>query len=138
TGGKGLHVVAPIARGVGWDDFKAFSKAVVEAIERDEPDGYTTNPIKLRRKGKIFLDYLRNGRGATFIAPYSPRARPGAPVAVPVFWDELDDIEPNQFTVRNAFERLDALERDPWEKLGRIKPRVKPRIKKAKRSGPSP
>ena len=74
---------------------------------------------KAERRGKIFIDFFRNGRGATFIAPYSPRSRPGAPVAMPVDWDELDDIEPNQFTVRNAFERLDAQKRDPWENLTR-------------------
>jgi bifunctional non-homologous end joining protein LigD len=122
TGGKGLHVVAPIARGVGWDDFKAFSKAVVEAMERDEPDAYTTNPIKLRRKGKIFLDYLRNGRGATFIAPYSPRARAGAPVAVPIGWDELaHGVDPATFTTASVPRRLVLQTVDPWQDVARIK-----------------
>jgi bifunctional non-homologous end joining protein LigD len=122
TGGKGLHVVAPIARGVGWDDFKAFSKAVVEAMARDEPDTYTTNPIKLRRKGKIFLDYLRNGRGATFIAPYSPRARAGAPVAVPIGWDELaHGVDPATFTTASVPRRLALQKVDPWRDVARIK-----------------
>jgi bifunctional non-homologous end joining protein LigD len=122
TGGKGLHVVAPIARGVGWDDFKAFSKAVVEAMERDEPDAYTTNPIKQRRKGKIFLDYLRNGRGATFIAPYSPRARAGAPVAVPIRWDELaHGVDPATFTTATVPRRLATLNADPWQDVPRLK-----------------
>jgi bifunctional non-homologous end joining protein LigD len=122
TGGKGLHVVAPIARGVGWDDFKAFSKAVVEAMERDEPDAYTTNPIKLRRKGKIFLDYLRNGRGATFIAPYSPRARPGAPVALPISWDELaHGVDPATFTSETVPRRLVSLREDPWKSMVGLK-----------------
>jgi bifunctional non-homologous end joining protein LigD len=122
TGGKGLHVVAPIARGVGWDDFKAFCKAVVEAMERDEPDGYTTNPIKVRRKGKIFLDYLRNGRGATFIAPYSPRARAGAPVAVPIGWDELaHGVDPATFTTSTVPRRLATRKADPWQDVPRLK-----------------
>ena len=122
TGGKGLHVVAPIARGVGWNDFKAFGKAVVEAMERGEPDGYTTNPIKLRRKGKIFLDYLRNGRGATFIAPYSPRARAGAPVAVPISWDELaHGVDPATFTTATVPRRLATWKADPWRDVARIK-----------------
>ncbi|HEX8113865.1 MAG TPA: non-homologous end-joining DNA ligase, partial [Kofleriaceae bacterium] len=122
TGGKGLHVVAPIARGVGWDDFKAFSKALVEGMERDEPDAYTTNPIKLRRKGKIFLDYLRNGRGATFIAPYSPRARAGAPVAIPITWDELaHGVDPAAFTTATVPRRLVTQKIDPWQDVPRLK-----------------
>jgi len=122
TGGKGLHVVAPIARGVGWDDFKAFCKALVEAMGRDEPDAYTTNPIKLRRKGKIFLDYLRNGRGATFIAPYSPRARAGAPVAVPISWDELaHGVDPATFTTVTVPRRLATRKADPWHDVPRLK-----------------
>jgi bifunctional non-homologous end joining protein LigD len=122
TGGKGLHVVAPIARGVGWDDFKAFCKALVEAMERDEPGSYTTNPIKARRKGKTFLDYLRNGRGATFIAPYSPRARAGAPVAVPISWDELaHGVDPATFTTATVPRRLVTRNTDPWQAVPRLK-----------------
>ncbi|HEX3762841.1 MAG TPA: non-homologous end-joining DNA ligase [Kofleriaceae bacterium] len=121
TGGKGLHVVAPTARGPGWDDFKAFTKAVVEAMERDEPDRYTTNPLKARRKGKIFLDYLRNGRGATFIAPYSPRARARAPVAVPISWDELaHGVDPATFTTVTVPRRLVTLPTDPWSDMARL------------------
>jgi bifunctional non-homologous end joining protein LigD len=122
TGGKGLHVVAPVARGVGWDDFKAFTRAVVEAVERDEPDAYTTNPLKARRKGKIFLDYLRNGRGATFIAPYSARARAGAPVAVPLSWDELaHGVDPATFTTATVPRRLATLKADPWHDVPRLR-----------------
>jgi bifunctional non-homologous end joining protein LigD len=121
TGGKGLHVVAPIARGIGWDDAKAFSKAVVEAVERDEPAGYTTNMAKPHRKGKIFLDYLRNGRGATFIAPYSPRARAGAPVAVPITWDELAHaIDPSTFTTATVPRRLATIHEDPWKAITHV------------------
>jgi len=121
TGGKGLHVVAPIARGIGWDDFKAFSKAVVEAMAHAEPAGYTTHLARPQRKGKIFLDYLRNGRGATFIAPYSPRARAGAPVAVPITWDELaHPIDPATFTTATVPRRLATLREDPWKAVPTI------------------
>jgi bifunctional non-homologous end joining protein LigD len=122
TGGKGLHVVVPVARGVSWDDFKAFSKAVVERMEREEPALYTTNMAKARRKGKIFLDYLRNGRGATFIAPYSPRARAGAPVAVPISWEELaHGVDPATFTTQTVPRRLVTLREDPWKSLTEVK-----------------
>ncbi len=123
TGGKGLHVVAPIHRGIGWDDFKAFTRALVETMERDEPDRYTTNISKARRKGRIFLDYLRNGRGATFIAPYSPRARPGAPVAVPIRWEELaHGVDPATFTMATVPRRLAMLgDDDPWKQISHVK-----------------
>jgi bifunctional non-homologous end joining protein LigD len=121
TGNKGLHVVAPITRGIEWDQLKAFSKAIAMAMERDEPALYTTNLSKAHRKGKIFLDYLRNGRGATFIAPYSPRAQPGAPVATPVSWDELaHGIDPATFTTATVPRRLAGLPEDPWKDLTRI------------------
>jgi len=119
TGGKGLHVVCAIAPKMTWDAAKEFASGVAHAIVKEEPGRFVATMTKSKRKGKIFIDFFRNGRGATFIAPYSPRSRPGAPVAMPVDWDELDDIEPNQFTVRNAFERLDAQKRDPWENLTR-------------------
>jgi len=118
TGGKGLHVVVPVQRSarLDWDDFKTFSQLVVEAMERDAPDRFTTNMAKRARKGKIFLDYLRNGRNATFIAPYSPRARDGAPVAVPITWEELAaGVDPASFTTRTVPKRLAQLEADPWE-----------------------
>ena len=125
TGGKGLHVVAPIRRGIGWDHFKAFTKAMVETMERAEPALYTTNMAKAHRKNKIFLDYLRNGRGATFIALSSPRARPGAPVAVPISWEELGPkLTPNKFTVLNIGKRLASLKRDPWAGIGKVKQQI--------------
>lgn len=115
TGGKGLHVVMPIRRGPEWDEVKAFSKAVVESMERAQPRLYTTNMGKVHRRGKIFLDYLRNGRNATFIAPYSPRARHGAPVAVPITWEELArGVDPAAFTTLTVPRRLATLEADPW------------------------
>ncbi len=117
TGGKGLHVVSPLARRLEWDEVKTFTKAVADSIVAAEPRLYTGNLLKVRRQGKIFIDYLRNGRGATSIAPYSTRARPGAPVSTPLFWEELDDAElrGNTFTVENLPARLEALRADPWD-----------------------
>jgi bifunctional non-homologous end joining protein LigD len=115
TGGKGLHVAVPTKRGPSWDDFKGFTKAVVEAVERDAPDRFTTNMAKVHRRRKIFLDYLRNGRNATFIAPYSPRARDGAPVAMPIEWEQLaEGVDPKQFTTATVPAYLAGRERDPW------------------------
>ena len=117
TGGKGLHVVCAIEPTMTWDAAKEFAGGVAHAVVKEEPSRFVATMTKAKRKGKIFIDWFRNGRGATFIAPYSPRSRPGAPVAMPVEWDELDEIEPNQLTVRNAREWIDARKRDPWENL---------------------
>ncbi|HEY1956371.1 MAG TPA: DNA ligase D [Polyangiaceae bacterium] len=114
TGGKGLHVCCSIEPSLDWDAAKEFTLKVAEAVVREDPAHFIATMSKARRKGKIFIDYLRNGRGATFIAPFSPRARPGAPVAMPISWDELDDVDPTSFTVRTAMKRLDALRSDPW------------------------
>ena len=89
SGGKGLHVVVPIDRRTTWDDFKQFAKSVADTMTRDAPDRYIATMSKAKRHGKIFVDYLRNQRGATAIASYSTRRRQGAPVATPIAWDEL-------------------------------------------------
>ncbi|HEY1559211.1 MAG TPA: non-homologous end-joining DNA ligase [Kofleriaceae bacterium] len=118
TGGKGLHVVAPLAPRATWDELVAFAKQLVDRLAADEPADYTTNMRKAERKGRIYLDYLRNSRGATFIAPYSPRARQDAPVAVPITWEELaHGIDPSAFTVATVPRRLGELARDPWAGL---------------------
>ncbi len=115
TGGKGLHVCAPIKRTIDWDDFKAFTKAFADKMAEEDPKAYTSIITKSARKNRIFVDYLRNGRNATFIAPYSPRAREGAPVAVPITWDELaHGIDPASFTTKSVPARLAALDEDPW------------------------
>src|ERR1051325_3913885 len=88
TGGKGLHVVVPI-KPTPWDETKDFAHAMVLAMEADAPDRYVAKMTKSIRTGKIFLAYLRNGRSATAVVAYSPRARAGAPVSMPVDWDEL-------------------------------------------------
>ena len=115
TGGKGLHVVVPLQRRHGWDEVKGFARALCERLVEDDPERRTISVAKAKRGGKVFLDYLRNGRGATAVASYSTRARPGAPVAVPVRWDELDSgLKPDGYHVGNVGRRLAALKGDPW------------------------
>jgi bifunctional non-homologous end joining protein LigD len=121
TGGKGLHVCIPLERRMDWDDFKAWSKAFADQLATQEPKLYTSNMAKSARRGKIFVDYLRNGRNATFIAPYSPRARAGAPVSVPLSWEELaHGVEPASFTIETVPARLAKLD-DPWRDIYEVK-----------------
>ncbi len=116
TGGKGLHVVAPLKPKAAWPAVKAFAKGLADAMVADRPDRYVANVSKAKRKGKILIDYLRNQRGATAVAAYSTRARPGAPVSMPLAWEELGPtIGPAYFTLLNAPARLNALANDPWE-----------------------
>ena len=90
TGGKGLHVVVPVRPGPSWPAVKQFTRAFVDEMVREEPRRFVASMAKVKRAGKIFIDYLRNDAEATAIGAYSPRARPGAPVALPIEWDELD------------------------------------------------
>ncbi|MBZ3695420.1 MULTISPECIES: DNA ligase D [Phyllobacterium] len=116
SGGKGLHVVAPLLPKATWPAVKTFTKAVAEAMATDAPDRYVATVTKSKRQGKILIDYLRNQRGATAVAPYSTRARSGAPVSMPLDWGELDlSIGPAYFTVNNAVARIGALSSDPWQ-----------------------
>ncbi len=110
SGAKGLHVVVPLAGEVALDDAAAATRAVAARAERLDPDVATTAFIKEDRGGKVFVDPTRAG-GATLVAAYSPRARPGAPVSFPVAWEDLDAVQPADFTVRTA---LAALDGDPW------------------------
>jgi bifunctional non-homologous end joining protein LigD len=120
TGGKGLHIVTPIQRTYGWDEVKGFAKLVAEHLVATIPQRFTSNMAKRARKGKIFIDYLRNARGATAIAAYSTRAKPGAPVSVPIEWEELSEELPSDyFTVMNVPSRLQRMRRDPWEAYSR-------------------
>ncbi|WP_303902254.1 DNA ligase D [Thiohalomonas denitrificans] len=115
TGGKGLHVVVPLIRRHGWREVKAFAKAVAEGLVNGAPHRYTVSPSKRARRDKLFIDYLRNTRGATAITPYGTRARSGAPVATPIAWDELTlALRPDQWNVHNIAERLTRPEEDPW------------------------
>ena len=127
TGGKGLHVVFPLTpqaapSPANWDTVKAFAQSIASAMAADRPDLYTDNMAKSGRRGRIYVDYLRNGMGATAIGAYSTRAREGAPVSVPLAWDELgENIRSNHFTLLNLPKRLAFLDHDPWEGLASIK-----------------
>ncbi|HEU4582990.1 MAG TPA: DNA ligase D [Polyangiaceae bacterium] len=115
TGGKGLHLVTPIEPRTPWDQAKAFSKRVADALVKEEPARYIATMTKQKRKGKIFIDYFRNGQGATAVCAYSTRARPGAPVALPLAWEELNQrLKPGAFNVQNLAQYLAQRERDPW------------------------
>jgi len=107
TGGKGIHVVIPLDQTADWAEVKSFADRFSRAIAEAEPDRFTANIRKVQRKGRIFLDWLRNQRGATAVMPYSARAREGAPVAAPIAWDELDDYDSGAaFSIRDADELL--------------------------------
>lgn len=109
TGGKGVHVWMALRRTRGWDTVKLFAKTFAHVMAAHHPDRYTATMSKYKRRGRIFIDWLRNERGATAIAPYSLRARPGAPVAVPVTWDELSKLDgANRFTMSDMDARLKA------------------------------
>jgi DNA ligase D len=118
TGGKGLHIVVPLVRRHSWDAMRSFARAFVESAARDAPRQFTANLAKKQRAGRIFIDHLRNIRGATAVAPYSLRAREGAPVATPLAWEELrrlkDPVNLNHATVPD---RLSRLGRDPWQEM---------------------
>ncbi len=124
SGGKGLHVVAPLKPKAEWDAVKTFAHEMAAAMAADDPSRYVATITKAKRGGKILVDYLRNGRGATAVAPYSTRARAGAPVSMPLEWDELSaEIGPNYFTVLNTPTRLSDVSRDPWaDFFGAAKP----------------
>jgi bifunctional non-homologous end joining protein LigD len=113
TGGKGIHVIAPLRRSLEWPQIKGFCHAFAEKLATDEPDRFTANIRKVNRKGRMFVDYLRNERGATAVCPFSTRAKAGASCAVPVGWDELADIQAaNVFSIAEAASRAEMP--DPW------------------------
>ncbi|MDR6903907.1 DNA ligase D [Rhizobium miluonense] len=115
SGGKGLHIVCPLVAKADWPAVKAFTKGIADAMAADSPDRYVSTITKSKRRGKILIDYLRNQRGSTAVAPYSTRARPGAAVSMPLSWEELSPaIGPDYFTVLNVPTRLAALRSDPW------------------------
>ncbi len=113
SGGKGYHIVVPLQASVSWDIFHDFAKKVAEVMEQKWPDRYTSNVRKSKRSGRIFIDWIRNGRGATSVAPYSVRARQGAKVSMPISWEELDVIAPNGISMEDALLRVKG--DDPWK-----------------------
>ncbi|RZJ43153.1 MAG: DNA ligase D, partial [Brevundimonas sp.] len=133
TGGKGLHVVVPIRSDgrsrIEWDQCKAFAKAVSEEVRRDDPDHFTTTLAKKARGGKIFIDYLRNGRMATAAAPWSPRARPGAGIAFPLSWGQVrKGLDPRAFTLHDAAVLLKKP--DPWTDFRKAEISLRPLLKR--------
>ncbi|HEY9127309.1 MAG TPA: non-homologous end-joining DNA ligase, partial [Acidobacteriaceae bacterium] len=121
TGGKGLHVVAPVQPEHEWPAVKEFAHNVALHLERQHPERYLSKMSKAARANKIFLDYLRNERGATAVAPFSPRARAGVTVSVPLSWSELDAAERPSFSVADSAAWRSRLKRDPWQKLPALK-----------------
>jgi bifunctional non-homologous end joining protein LigD len=125
SGGKGLHVVVPLARHAGWDEVKAFAQAAAQHMAATLPDRFSAKMGAQNRRGRIFVDYLRNNRGSSTVAAFSPRARPGMGVSMPLAWDELDDTTGGaQWTVQNVHERLAALAADPWADYASVKQRI--------------
>ena len=117
TGGKGLHVVAPFRANYAWDVVKPVAHAIAADMVREAPDAFTLSPMKAARKGKIYLDILRNGEEATAVLPYSARARDGLTVSMPIAWEDLRSVDPADFTVRTAPELLARRTADPWAAL---------------------
>jgi bifunctional non-homologous end joining protein LigD len=129
TGGKGLHVCVPLVPERGWEELEEFTRAVAQRLARDEPATFTANLAKAQRKGKVYVDYLRNVRGANAVGVYSTRAKEGAPVSVPVDWDELDRLSgPKDFTVAEVPLRVlgfgSSQAVDPWARYRTLKQRV--------------
>jgi bifunctional non-homologous end joining protein LigD len=121
TGGGGLHVVVPTRKGPTWDDVKDFSAALASTLVREEPDRYTLHLPKARRGTRMFIDTLRNRRGATWIAPYSPRAREGAPVSMPLEWRDVSKrLSPRAFSIRALLQRP-RLSRDAWAGIDNVR-----------------
>jgi bifunctional non-homologous end joining protein LigD len=137
TGGKGLHVHIPVAPFYDWEQVKSFARSIALELVARNPKKYTTNMSKKIRKGKIFVDYLRNGFGATAVVPYSLRARPLSAVALPLDWKELRRVKnPQDFTMGKALKKIKLRKKDPWEgmlklrqKISILKPVAKERIK---------
>lgn len=137
TGGKGLHVVAPIRPGLGWDEVKDFTLHIALMLARARPDLFTAKISRQRRPNRIFVDYLRNSETASAVAAFSPRARPAAGVSVPLSWDELDanDDLRTRFDVKNVPERLARLGQDPWADYARTRQSITAKMRKALGSG---
>jgi len=131
TGGKGLHLVMALAPGHGWKLVKGFAEAFARTMARDAPSMFTSVSSKERRKDRIYLDYVRNARGASAVASYSLRARPGLPVATPIQWSELRGLSGgSQFNRLNLFERISALAADPWDELNSSPAAITPRMRR--------
>ena len=131
SGGKGLHVVLPVKPACSWELAKDFSHTIAARMATEQPQEFVDTANKTKRAGKIYVDYLRNTRGATSIANYSLRARTNAPVATPLRWEELSKIEGGDtFTIRSLPRRLSRLRKDPWENIDSVKQTLSAAMKK--------
>jgi bifunctional non-homologous end joining protein LigD len=130
TGGKGLHVVVPLQRRHSWEEVKSFSKALAGHLTRTIPDRFTDNMAKRVRQGKVYVDFLRNSQGATAVAAYSTRAKPGAPLSIPLTWDELsEDLRSDDITLRNFEKRVARHRKDPWGLYKRVRQFITPAMR---------
>ncbi|HVE11529.1 MAG TPA: DNA ligase D [Paraburkholderia sp.] len=130
SGGKGLHIVVPLAKHAGWDEVKDFSEAVAQHMAATLPKHFAAKMGAQNRKGKIFVDYLRNNRGSSTVAAFSVRARPGLGVSVPLAWDEVAETTAgDQWHIANLHERLDALRADPWADYAKTRQRISAAMK---------
>jgi len=118
TGSKGVHVVVPLDRRAGFDSVRDFAREAMTLLAARQPEALTTEVRKSKRRGRVFLDVARNAHAQTAVAPYSVRPLPGAPVATPIAWDELERVDARSFTLENLFRRLSRTE-DPWKGLRR-------------------
>lgn len=118
SGGKGYHIVVPFLPAPSWEAFSSFAKNIASVMEKKWPDKYTSNMRKAERNGKIFIDWVRNGRGATSVAPYSLRAKEGAKVSMPISYDELSEIAPKDIGIKEAADRMKS---DPWKDFFKVK-----------------
>jgi bifunctional non-homologous end joining protein LigD len=131
TGGKGLHVVVPLTPKLDWDQVKAFAKWLADSFVAQRLGDFTANMAKRARHGRIYIDYLRNGRGATAVGAYVPRSRPGAPVSTPVSWEEVErGVRAAEFTVETVPQRLATLPTDPWAEIGKIRQTVSAAVRR--------
>jgi len=121
SGGKGYHIVIPFSKTKDWESFYEFSRQIALLIENKWPKEFTTNLKKSKRKDKIFIDYLRNNQGSSCVAPYSIRARQGAPISMPISWDNLDKIKPNEVTIKNYKNYLN----NAWDDFFKIEQKFK-------------
>jgi bifunctional non-homologous end joining protein LigD len=132
SGGKGFHIVVPLTRRQGCTDTKAFAHAVARHMARVVPERFSAVLGPKNRVGKIFIDYLRNSRGASTVAPFSVRARSGMCVSMPVSWDQLKDVSRgDEWTMRKAIERQRALKSNPWEGYWRTRQGITAAMRRA-------
>jgi len=139
TGGKGLHVVAPLQPVAHWDEVKPFCRAFAEMMSEAEPKRFLSTVKKADRRDRILIDWLRNGMGATAIASFCPRARPGAYVATPIAWDDVNrNLDPVHFTLLNTPDRLARLHGNPWDGFDAARGRLPGLSAKPRKASPAP